>query len=95
MTEKVPQGIPKEAKTAGELSDYANKVGGLLRLKRREEKWIPLEVYQKLEADNKKLKKWICDNAHFGHVSLAQVSSKKSDKELATATELVLSEEEP
>jgi hypothetical protein len=32
-------------KTIGELSDYANSVGGLLRLKRREEKWVPIDEW--------------------------------------------------
>ena len=49
--------------TIGELSDYANNVGGLLRLKRREEEWVSVEEWlnlnkqiKELEAENQQLK---------------------------------------
>jgi hypothetical protein len=42
-------------KTIGELSDYANSVGGLLRLKRREEKWVHVDEWIALNHQVKEL----------------------------------------
>jgi hypothetical protein len=42
-------------KTIGELSDYANSVGGLLRLKRREEKWVSIVEWIALNQQVKEL----------------------------------------
>jgi hypothetical protein len=44
--------LAQEAKTLGDLNDYSESVGGLLRLRRREEKWVPLVDAQKLESEN-------------------------------------------
>jgi hypothetical protein len=48
-------------KTIGELSDYANSVGGLLRLKRREEKWVHIDEWISLNQQVKELTEKLVD----------------------------------
>jgi hypothetical protein len=55
-------------KTIGELSDYANSVGGLLRLKRREEEWVHVDEWIALNTQIRELEK---QSKHNYDVSIA------------------------
>ena len=80
--------------TIGELSDYANSVGGLLRLKRREEEWVSVEEWlnlnkqiKELETENKQLKERNRNQRHT--IQLEQDLQQKYKNKIIKALEII------
>ena len=80
--------------TIGELSDYANNVGGLLRLKRREEEWVSVEEWlnlnkqiKELETENKQLKERNRNQRHT--IQLEQDLQQKYKNKIIKALEII------